>query len=156
MKKILLSLLLLLGAQTALQPQSPVIQEVINKTNLDSLIYFVKELSGDVQTIIGGSPYTILSRHKNQPGNDKAADYIKQKLQSYGLPAYDQVFSSTGRNVYAVQLGTTYPNKKYIICAHYDDMPTGTTAPGADDNASGTAAVIEAARVPNANLLSLR
>ncbi len=147
MKKILLSLLLLLGAQTALQPQSPVIQEVINKTNLDSIIYFVKELSGEVQTIIGGSPYTILSRHKLQPGNNKAADYIKQKLQSYGLPAYDQVFSSTGRNVYAVQLGTTYTNKKYIICAHYDDMPTGTTAPGADDNASGTAAVIEAARV---------
>jgi len=76
-----------------------------------------------------------------------AASYIKQKLQSYGLPAYDQNFSSTGRNVYAVQLGTLYPNKKYIICAHYDDMPSGTTAPGADDNASGTAAVIEAARI---------
>ena len=56
-------------------------------------------------------------------------------------------FSSTGRNVYGVQTGTEYPNQKYIICAHYDDMPSGTVAPGADDNASGTAAVIEAARV---------
>jgi len=110
-------------------------------------MYFVKELSGEVSTIIGGSPYTIVSRHKNNASNNKAADYIKQKLQSYGLPAYDQNFSSTGRNVYGVQLGTVYPNKKYIICAHYDDMPSGTTAPGADDNASGTAAVIEAARI---------
>jgi len=137
---------MLLGTQGSLYPQST-IQTIINSTNIDSLVHFVKELSGEVSTIIGGSPYTIVSRYKNNASNDKAADYIKQKLQSYGLPTYNQNFSSTGRNVYGVQLGTVYPNKKYIICAHYDDMPSGSTAPGADDNASGTAAVIEAARI---------
>jgi hypothetical protein len=147
MKKLLQAVIIFLALQSVSLSQVPVIQEIINKANIDSLKYFVQELSGDVQTIIGGSPYTIVSRHKNQTGNNMAASYIKQKLQSYGLPAYDQNFSSTGRNVYAVQLGTVYPNKKYIICAHYDDMPSGTTAPGADDNASGTAAVIEAARI---------
>jgi hypothetical protein len=147
MKKLLLFVTLVLVFQSPTFSQDPTIQTIINQTNLDSLTYFVRELSGDVQTIIGGSPYTILSRHKNQPGNNMAANYIKEKLESYGLPVYDQNFSSTGRNVYAVQLGTQYPNKKYIICAHYDDMPSGTTAPGADDNASGTAAVIEAARI---------
>ncbi|MCK7520310.1 MAG: M28 family peptidase [Ignavibacteriales bacterium] len=39
----------------------------------------------------------------------------------------------------------------YIICAHYDSTSPSATretlAPGADDNASGTAAVVEAARV---------
>jgi hypothetical protein len=74
-------------------------------------------------------------------------DYIKQKLDSYGLTTFNQNWSSTGRNVYGVQTGTDFPNQKYIICAHYDDMPSGSTAPGADDNASGTAAVIEAARI---------
>ena len=147
MRKIVLVLLLLFGTQSILQAQSPTIQSVIDQTNLDSLIYFVKELSGEVQTIIGGSPYTIVSRHKYQPSNDKAADYIKQKLNSYGLVTYDQWWSGTGRNVYGVQLGSVYPNKKYIICAHYDDAPSGSTAPGADDNGSGTAAVIEAARI---------
>jgi len=146
MKKIILVFLMLLGTQGSLYPQST-IQTIINSTNIDSLVHFVKELSGEVSTIIGGSPYTIVSRYKNNASNDKAADYIKQKLQSYGLPTYNQNFSSTGRNVYGVQLGTVYPNKKYIICAHYDDMPSGSTAPGADDNASGTAAVIEAARI---------
>ena len=146
MKKLFLLLAILLGIES-LYPQSPTVQAVINQTNIDSLVYFVRELSGDVQTVIGGSPYTIVSRNKNQPSNNMAANYIKEKLQSYGLPAYDQNFSSTGRNVYAVQLGTLYPNKQYIICAHYDDMPSGTTAPGADDNASGTAAVLEAARL---------
>lgn len=147
MKKTLLGLLILFTSQTILHSQSPTVQAIINQTNIDSLLFFVEELSGEVQTIIGGSPYTIVSRNKNQPSNDKAADYIKQKLNSYGLVTFDQNFSSTGRNVYGVQLGTLYPNKKYIICAHYDDMPSGSTAPGADDNASGTAAVLEAARI---------
>ncbi len=114
---------------------------------MDSLIFFVEELSGEVQTIIGGTPYTIVSRNKYQSSNEKAADYIEQKLEYYGLDVYNQSFSSTGRNVYGVQLGTDYPNQKYIICAHYDDMPSGPIAPGADDNASGTAAVLEAARI---------
>ena len=147
MRKLLQAAIILLSLQSISLSQTPVIQTIINQTNIDSLTYFVRELSGDVSTIIGGSPYTILSRNKNQPGNNKAADYIKQKLNGYGLVTYDQNFSATGRNVYGVQLGSQYPNKKYIICAHYDDMPSGTTAPGADDNASGTAAVIEAARI---------
>ena len=149
MRKLLQALVIFLAIQSASFSQVPVIQEIINKANIDSLKYFVRELSGDVQTIIGGSPYTILARSSYQPvANDKAADYIKQKLNSYGLATFDQTgWSSTGRNVYGVQLGSVYPNKKYIICAHYDDRPTGTIAPGADDNASGTAAVIEAARI---------
>jgi hypothetical protein len=52
-----------------------------------------------------------------------------------------------GTNVYAKKIGTKFPNKQYIICAHYDDMPTGPLAPGADDNASGSCAVMEAARL---------
>jgi hypothetical protein len=148
MKKLVLTLVLsLLTLQGTLLSQTPIVQEIINQANIDSLIFFVEELSGEVQTIISGSPYTIQARSKDQAGNDKAADYIKQKLQSYGIPAYDQLWSGTGRNVYGVQLGTVYPNKKYIICAHYDDRPNGPIAPGADDNASGTAAVLEAARI---------
>jgi hypothetical protein len=52
-------------------------------------------------------------------------------------------------NLIATSPGTTYPNDIYILCAHYDatsNMPT-LRAPGADDNGSGTAAVIEAARI---------
>ncbi len=148
MNKLLPAILIsLFSFQNISYSQSPVVESIINQTNLDSLIFFVEELSGEVQTIIGGTPYTIVSRNKNEPGNDKAADYIEQKLEYYGLDVYNQSFSSSGRNVYGVQLGTDYPNQKYIICAHYDDMPSGSVAPGADDNASGTAAVLEAARI---------
>ncbi|HEY6906963.1 MAG TPA: M28 family peptidase [Ignavibacteriaceae bacterium] len=133
--------------QSLLFPQTSVIQQIINSTNSDSLTHFDAQLSGEVPVIVNGVSQTIVSRNKYQPGNNIAADFVKQKFESYGIAAYDQQFSSTGRNVYGVITGTDYPNKKFIICAHYDDMPSGTLAPGADDNGSGTAAVIEAARV---------
>ena len=44
--------------------QDPVIQTIIDQTNIDSLTYFVEELSGEVQTIIGGS--TIHNRFEAQ------------------------------------------------------------------------------------------
>jgi hypothetical protein len=148
MTKSLLSIFLLLLTFPGIShSQSAVVQSIIDQTNIDSLIFFVEELSGEVSTIIGGAPYTIISRNKFQPGNDIAADYIEQKLASYGLDVYNQQFSASGRNVYGIQTGTKYPDKQYIICAHYDDMPGGLIAPGADDNASGTAAVLEAARI---------
>ena len=148
MKKVLLFFIISTFIfQTNLFPQSPVVQQIINTVNQDSIIKFVSELSGVVPTIINGTSQTIVSRHKLQPGNALAETYIKQKLQNYGLTTTIQMFSTTGKNVYGVKTGTEFPNKKYIICAHFDDMPSGATAPGADDNGSGTAAVIEAARI---------
>ncbi len=57
--------------------------------------------------------------------------------------------SNTSRNVVAEMTGETYPDDIYIICSHYDSTSPSrlTLAPGADDDASGTAAVLEAARV---------
>jgi hypothetical protein len=54
-----------------------------------------------------------------------------------------QYNSSTYYNVVAVQTGATRPDDIYIVGAHYDSVGN----PGADDNASGTAGVLEAARV---------
>lgn len=148
MKKVLQLLLVsFIIFQTNVFSQSPVVQQIINSVSQDSIIKFVSELSGVVPTIINGTSQTILSRNKNQPGNSLAETYIKQKLLNYGMTTTIQSFSTTGKNVIGIKTGTEFPNKKYFICAHYDDMPTGTTAPGADDNASGTAAVIEAARI---------
>jgi hypothetical protein len=123
------------------------IQAILDSLNADSLIYFTKELSGNVPAIIDGTSYTILSRHKDQPGNDMATLYIKEKLDSYGLTTTIQEYSTTGKNIFGEQTGYLYPNKKYIICAHMDALPDGIISPGADDNASGTAAVLEIARL---------
>jgi Zn-dependent M28 family amino/carboxypeptidase len=56
-------------------------------------------------------------------------------------------------NVYAVLKGTTNPDRVYVVSGHYDSMcnldATDATcdAPGANDDASGTAASLEMARV---------
>lgn len=51
---------------------------------------------------------------------------------------------STGVNVVGRKLGTSSPDEQILVAAHYDHIPG---CPGADDNATGTSAVLELARV---------
>jgi acetylornithine deacetylase/succinyl-diaminopimelate desuccinylase-like protein len=56
------------------------------------------------------------------------------------------------KNVFAIQRGTSEPNRVVIISGHIDSrvsdvMDAAKDSPGANDDGSGTAAVIEAARV---------
>jgi Zn-dependent M28 family amino/carboxypeptidase len=80
------------------------------------------------------------------PQHDLARDNIYARFQSFGLVTALDPFSynsSTYYNVIAMSLGTVRPNDIYVIGAHYDSVDN----PGADDNASGVAGVLEAARV---------
>jgi hypothetical protein len=155
MKAFLQTLVLLLflaAAQTLAQKAGSSwtkdLQVIIDSVSLDSLQTYVHQLSGDLPFLMNGSKVYIKSRNKLQPGNEYASQYLLQKLGSFGFTPFRQQFSTTGFNVLLEQRGTRRPNQKYILCAHYDDMPAGSSlAPGADDNASGTAAVIEAARI---------
>lgn len=106
-----------------------------------------REISGDTATTIGGAPYTIVSRHYANASNPKAAQFIYEKFLSFGLSTRYMNNSSTSVNVIGKKVGYKYPNQYFIISSHYDDMPSGTIAPGADDNGSGTCGVIEAARI---------
>ncbi len=86
------------------------------------------------------------SRGPTGAQHDPARDHILASFQSYGLTAYLEPFVYSGRqgvNVIAVQPGTVYPNRVYLIGGHYDSVSN----PGADDNASGVAAVLECARI---------
>ena len=94
------------------------------------------------------------TRYWNRPGNDLAVDYLKQKLESFG---YENVvldpYEFQGQpqlNVYATKIGKTRPLEMYIIGAHLDSFNRNgdfEDAPGADDDASGCASVLEMARV---------
>ena len=86
------------------------------------------------------------NRGPSGPQHNLARDNILALFRSYGLSADLEPFTYSGRqgvNVVAVQPGTLYPNQVYIIGGHYDSVSN----PGADDNASGVAAVLECARI---------
>ncbi len=61
--------------------------------------------------------------------------------------------TETGDNILAIQWGTKYPDEFVICGAHYDSYswdgydPDTIRSPGADDNASGVAGIIETARI---------
>jgi hypothetical protein len=50
-------------------------------------------------------------------------------------------------NVIATHTGTVYPDEYVILGAHYDSYSYSGGAPGADDNATGTAGILEVARI---------
>ena len=147
MKRLLPLLGLLFAASTSAFAQHPVIQQIINEVNLDSLMLYSEEITGERGVTINGVTDTIISRHKNNPGNDLTVDYIEMKLNQFGLTPVRQTFSGTGENIYAELPGLVYPNEKYVICAHFDAVPGSGPAPAADDDGSGTAALIEIARI---------
>ncbi len=101
----------------------------------DDLYDHVKALSLDVG-----------DRHLWKEGSlDKAADYIESVLSDYGYGVWRQTFSCYGKrvsNLIAEKPGEE--EKTVVIGAHYDTVP-GT--PGADDNASGVAGLLEMARL---------
>jgi hypothetical protein len=98
--------------------------------------------------MINNMEQTITSRYVSHPGNNLAAEYLKQTVIAYGFIVEDIPFSTTGRNIVAYKPGTVNPKQAYLVGAHYDCVGNGSMDfEGADDNASGVAALLETARV---------
>ena len=142
------SVALVLLAAVALRAQHPVVQSILDDVRIDSMMKWVGEVSGEVPVIINGVEQTITSRHKNNAGNALSQAYLMQKLVQFGYTPVEQSFSTTGKNILVTKPGNGSTDEVVIICAHYDAMPGGILdAPAADDDGSGVAAVLEAARI---------
>ncbi|MDZ7330494.1 MAG: M20/M25/M40 family metallo-hydrolase [candidate division KSB1 bacterium] len=86
-----------------------------------------------------------------------AAQWIYNRYKSYGYSdvKFDTFYINNRphRNVIATKPGLVYPDSVIMLGGHYDSIVNGSGtnpyvfAPGADDNASGTVAAMEAARV---------
>ncbi|HEY9660026.1 MAG TPA: M28 family peptidase, partial [Allocoleopsis sp.] len=73
----------------------------------------------------------------------RARDYIAKALEQAGWTPQTQPFAD-GINLYAKRSGTDPEAGTILLAAHYD---TVETSPGADDNATSVATVLEAARI---------
>lgn len=135
----------------------PRVQEMINQVTSGDLYQLVGDLSGEWNTTIGGSAYRIATRYTlTDTPIKKATLYARDTLQSLGLLTdFDYyIFEYYGtnyerRNVIAQQTGLTNPSRIVLLTAHIDSISgsSWSNAPGADDNASGSAAVLLAANI---------
>jgi hypothetical protein len=78
---------------------------------------------------------------------DSAAEYVRATLVSLGYDVVDQTFTTSGksfRNIEATLTGADLAKEIIVVGGHYDSV---LGSPGADDNASGTAGVLELARM---------
>ena len=78
---------------------------------------------------------------------ENAADYITESFRSLGYEIDEHHFQDNGRpfrNIIATRRGQLHPHERIVVLAHYD---TVAGSPGADDNASGVAVLLETASV---------
>ena len=96
------------------------------------------------------------TRYTYTDGDDEAAAWIADRFEELGYAPEERSFNAKkgeeAVNVLAVLDGVTTPEQVWVFQAHYDSTSNDpeNEAPGADDNASGVAAVIEAARILSA------
>ena len=149
----------------ALAGQSPAVQAARTARRVD-----VHRLMADVTTL--ASP-RFEGRRTGTPGGRAARQFIRDAFAAIGLDTvephgYDQPFSFTHTSIRGLVLPgrawkTNYPDAdnvvggvrgtapsagSLVISAHYDHLgiQNGRVYPGADDNASGVAAMLEIAR----------
>lgn len=126
----------------------PVVQAVINQISSVSYAQFLQDLSTNFSTRLSCSAEIL-----------GAGDMIEEYFQSLQLETLVQPFNNlclfypcnepTGYNIIGIKRGTVRPQDIYWVGAHYDSTSGSgcQNAPGSNDNASGTAGVMELARI---------
>lgn len=150
-----------IAAQNAAKPD-PAIAKMVKEVS-------AKNIEATIRKLVSFGTRNTLSEQDNPTrGIGAARDWIYQEFQKISadcggcLDVQKQAFvqpkanripePTTLTNVFAVLKGTTDPTRVYVVSGHYDSMCSSPTdakcdAPGANDDASGTAVSLELARV---------
>jgi hypothetical protein len=121
--------------------------ELLNQVNADSIMWYIQSLQD------------FVTRNAQADNRLQVANWIRDQFIRFGITnAHVEQFFVQGidqYNVVATIPGTISPDKYIIVGGHHDSITNGSDplifAPGADDNASGTVAALEMARVMKAN-----
>ena len=150
------------SAQTPPRSDHAVLREVAGAVSEQSL-------HGYIQRMVGfGTRHTMSDTRSNRRGIGAARRWVQREFETMSrncggcleIATPSETISGTERiptstevvDVLAIQRGTTDPTRVIIISGHLDSrvsdvMNFRSDAPGANDDASGVAAVMEAARV---------
>lgn len=147
-------------------------QALLEKTTTTTWLDWIEKLSGAELVRVGSVNRTISNRHSfalfNRTETDYAIsygfDYLEQTVRAWEPKVQVEVqsyspggsfYMYTWKNLIVTIPGTKRPDEMVMMTAHFDSTngPAGSkplasaTAPGADDNASGSATLLEAARI---------
>ncbi|UCE03753.1 MAG: M28 family peptidase [Candidatus Latescibacterota bacterium] len=117
---------------------SAFIHALVEGVSADSLQAFVSTLEA------------FGTRNATKPQSHAAAQWLAAKFRSYGIDDVQiRTWSTTyPGNVVATIPGRVAPKDVYLVGGHYDSVaPEQKLEPGADDNATGTASLLECARL---------
>ncbi|HEV3060969.1 MAG TPA: M20/M25/M40 family metallo-hydrolase [Vicinamibacterales bacterium] len=122
----------------AFQPLAAQVRQVLARESVERIFGYEKAL------------FDFDSKNITRPGNRRASEFLYGTYASFGYTPEYQWFEPPNAlggktaNVVATLRGTVNPELVYVVSSHYDSVEAG---PGADDDTSGTAALLEAARV---------
>jgi len=168
--------LLLLLTTSVVGPEPAMAQETSDiPPQVDPRMYDIVEavsadrIEADIRTLASfGTRHTLSDTTSEDRGIGAARRWIEAEFENISAACGDCLEVETQRfvvageeripdstvivNVYAVQRGTTHPDRYVIMSGDIDSRASGVMndsidAPGANDNASGVAGALEAARV---------
>jgi hypothetical protein len=145
------------GFSAAITPD-PAVQVMMEAVSTSTAHDYVGDLSGEWPITVNGNPYTILTRYSyDEIPIKKATKFVFEHFTALGLVVDFDDYTLKGvplRHVIAEQPGSSNPECIVLIVGHLDDTVGGSSlynlpsyAPGADDNASGSAGVLISADV---------
>jgi hypothetical protein len=149
LERRLASIVLLLSTLVATGLCDDAIFDVAGHVSVDQYRVYELDIENMGLGFYGGSAYNQGYRNRDgwrgggTLGSREACVYLADQFLSLGLTTTIQ---GDYRNVVGELPGVGTPGNIYIVCCHYDTAGDGEH-PGGDDNASGTAGVLEAARV---------
>ncbi len=117
-------------------------RNVIGQEQSDALEHFQREI---VMRLTGGaeiSPGVRLSDRTSPENRAVVRDYLASLLDSLGFDPQRQPYRENGENVYALLPATLQSDEYIVLGAHFD---SARQSPGANDDATGCAAVLGAA-----------
>lgn len=116
----------------------PIVEKIVGDVEDDQIHAYWVDLTDNPPTG---------TRFSRSQGCRDASTYCLDEFGSLGLDAeFHEWAAEHAPNVVGEITGAVDPDQIYIAIAHLDDLPSSGPAPGADDNASGSVYVLEAAR----------
>ena len=109
---------------------------VANPTLLEREV--IAALSGETEI----RPGVTLTNRFTPENKQEARTYLVAVLKRFGLDGKRQTYETGGENIYAILPGSQSSADAVVVGAHYDSV---RTAPGANDDATGVAAVLAVA-----------